>query len=206
MALRELVPHLAGVTGDDPVKKAEDELRGRELPGFFPTPRPLIEQMLDAAAIEPTHRLLEPSCGKGDIIDAIRRRVPEAEIVAIEHNLTLQGILTAKGYADIVEYGDFLKHHGEYDRVVMNPPFEQGQDIDHVRHAYELLAPGGRVVAIVSEGPFFRSDTQSVAFREFLGSLDEAYDEELPPDAFNGVDAFRQTGVKTRLVILNKPA
>ena len=202
-ALRELVPHLAHAAGDDPVTKAEDELRGKELPGFFPTPRRVIEQMLDLAGIEQTHRVLEPSCGKGDILDAIRREHPDVDLTAVEQNLTLQGVLTAKGYGDIVSYGDFLEHRGEYDRVVMNPPFEHGQDIDHVRHAYELLAAGGRFVSVVCEGPFFRSDAKSVAFREWLDELG-ADIEQLPDDAFQGVDAFRQTGVKTRLVTIDK--
>ena len=125
-ALRELVPHLAHAAGDDPVTRAEDELRGRELPGFFPTPRRVIEQMLDLAGIEPTHRVLEPSCGKGDILDAVRREHPDVHLAALEQNLTLQGVLTAKGYGELVSYGDFLEHRGEYDRILMNPPFEEG--------------------------------------------------------------------------------
>jgi hypothetical protein len=205
-ALRELVPHLSTVAGDDPVMKAEDELRKKamQLPDFFPTPRPIIEQMLDAAEIEPMDRVLEPSAGKGDILTAIRQRHPEADLRAIEQNLALQGILTAKGFSDIVTYGDFLEHSGEYTRIVMNPPFSGGQDMAHIRHAYELLATGGRLVAIASEHGFFASDAKSVAFREWLCSLDDAHDEELPDDAFKGVDAYRQTGVKTRLLVINK--
>jgi hypothetical protein len=96
MALRELAPHLSRVAEDDPVKKAEDELRGSKLDGFFPTPRAIIRRMLDAAAIEPTHRVLEPSAGKGDILDAIRHDYPDIDLTAVERNLTLQGVLTAK--------------------------------------------------------------------------------------------------------------
>ena len=77
------------------------------------------------------------------------------------------------------------------------------------RNAVAVARVGGiagvRALAIASEGPFFRSDAKSTAFREWLCSLDDAHDEELPDDTFKGVDAFRQTGVKTRLVILNKP-
>jgi len=202
-ALRELAPHLAHAAGDDPVTRAEDELRGREPPSFFPTPRPVIEQMLDLAGIEPTHRVLEPSCGKGDILDGIRREQPDVDVKAIEQNLMLQGVLTAKGYGELVSYGDFLEHCGEYDRIVMNPPFEHGQDVEHVRHAYKLLAGGGRLVSVVCEGPFFRSDARSAAFREWLEEV-RADVEQLPDDAFRGVDAFRQTGVKTRLVVIDK--
>jgi hypothetical protein len=109
--------------------------------------------------------------------------------------------LEAKGHQ--VERGDFLEYEGQYDRVVMNPPFELGRDIEHVCHAFRLLAPDGKLVAIMSEGPFFRSDKQASAFREWF---DEAAgeSEQLPENAFNGSDAFRQTGVRTRIVVLNK--
>jgi hypothetical protein len=203
-ALRELAPHLAAEAADHPVMRAEDELRGKDLPGFWPTPRPLIEQMLAAAAIEPTHRVLEPSCGKGDIVDAIRRECPDVTVTAIERNLTLQGVLTAKGYDEIVSYGDFLDHSGQYDRIIMNPPFEQGQDMTHVRHAYDLLAAGGRIVAVMCEGPFFREDANSKAFRSWLDALKHDV-EKLPEDAFKGVEAFRQTSVRTAMVTIDKP-
>jgi hypothetical protein len=202
-ALRELAPHLAAAAADDPMMRAEDELRGKDLSGFFPTPRPIIDQLLALACIEPAHRVLEPSCGKGDILDAIRRECPDVTLTAIERNLSLQGVLTARGYDGIVAYGDFLEHVGEYDRVVMNPPFEEGQDILHVRHAYDLLAPAGRLVSIVCEGPFFRSDAKSVAFRAWLKEV-AADVEQLPELAFQDVDAFRRSGVRTRLVVVDK--
>jgi 16S rRNA G1207 methylase RsmC len=50
----------------------------------------------------------------------------------------------------------------------MNPPFSNGQDIDHVRHAFDLLADGGRLIAIMSEGTFYRSDKKAVNFRAWL--------------------------------------
>lgn len=202
-ALRELVPHLRRAAGDDPVKQAEDELRGKKLDGFFPTPRPVIERMLDLADLQVDDRALEPSCGKGDILDAIRRRRPDVKLKGIEQNRTLQGVLSAKGYDELVEYGDFLEHVGQYDTIVMNPPFERGQDIDHVRYAFDLLAPGGRLVAVMCEGPFFRSDAKSEGFRKWLDDQ-KGHSEPLPEDAFGGVDAFRQTGVRARLVILDK--
>ena len=44
----------------------------------------------------------------------------------------------------------------------MNPPFENNSDIKHVRHAFELLAPeNGKLIAIMSEGSFFRNDKQA---------------------------------------------
>lgn len=203
-AMRELLPYLAQTEGDDPVVKAEDELRGKQLPGFFPTPQAVIYQMLELADIQPTDKVLEPSAGKGDILAAIRQAHPEVELAGIEYNLSLRQLLAARGYDELVEFGDFLEHQGSYDKIVMNPPFEKGADIEHVQHAYDLLDSGGRVVSVMCEGPFFRSDAKSQAFRDWLERLD-AHVEELPNDAFQGVEAFRATGVKTRLVAIEKP-
>ena len=155
----------------------------KELPDFFPTPAPIIEQMLELADIQAGCRVLEPSCGKGDILDAITSRHPDASLLGIEMNRTLADVLLAKGYDPI--FGDFLQHHGTYDRVVMNPPFGRGQDISHVRHAYSLLAPGGRLVAIMSEGPFSRSDNAATEFRAWFDELG-GESTELPDDAFRG--------------------
>ncbi len=40
---------------------------------------------------------------------------------------------------------DFMEAVPEprFDRALMNPPFENGQDIAHVRHAFQVLKPGG---------------------------------------------------------------
>src|SRR5690606_30123805 len=101
--------------------------------------------------------------------DAIKENCPDISLQAIEWNRTLSDVLSAKGHE--VEYGDFLEHAGVYDRIVMNPPFEQGADMTHIRHAYSLLAAGGRLVSVISEGPFFRSDQHSAAFREWLAEV-----------------------------------
>lgn len=179
----------------------EDRLRTSKIPGFFPTPAALVEEMLVAADISDHHTVLEPSAGRGDIADRIREQCPKARLVCVELNHTLAEILHGKGHT--VEQTDFLQHQGEYHRILMNPPFEKGQDIQHIQHAYTLLARGGILVAICSEGPFGRQDRQSAQFREWL---DQVYAEvtELPEGSFTGKDAFRQTGVRTRMVVITK--
>ena len=202
-AMRELLPYVAHPDGDDPVVKAEQELVGKKLPGLFPTPKPIIYKMLELADIHGADSILDPSCGKGDILDAIKNAHPDINLVGIEYNRTLRDVLVAKGYGETVEFADFLEHEGEYDRILMNPPFEKMAEIEHVRHAFNLLAPGGRLVGVMSKGPFFRSDNKSREFREWLDGHDHEV-EELPEDAFRGVEAFRQTGVQTCLVTINK--
>lgn len=182
----------------------EHELIGLDIPGFFPTPRPVIERMLDEADIRLGQMVLEPSAGKGDIADAIRERHGETEIAltVVEISPRLAAILKAKGH-DLSPVADFLECQGRYDRIVMNPPFEKGQDIDHVQHAYKLLAPGGRLVAIMSSGPFFRNDSKSIEFRDWL-DVQESSVEDLPAGTFSGKDSFRQTGVASKLVVIDK--
>jgi hypothetical protein len=201
-ALRELLPHAAMRRGDDPVAKAEQALIGRNLPGLFPTPRPIIRRMLELAGIQPGHTVLEPSAGKGDILDMLQAEFDgQVTVSAIEINRTLQEVLEAKGHD--AQFVDFLEHQGRYDRIVMNPPFEAGADMEHVRRAFECLAPGGRLVSVMSEGPFFRSGRQAEAFRAWLDEVGGA-SEQLPEDAFCGVEAFRETGCRTRIVVIER--
>lgn len=188
--------------GESEIGKLTRELIGRNIPGFFPTPPPVIDRMVAAAELKPGQRVLEPSAGKGDIADAIREAEPEARLEVVEPAYSLRQILELKGFSLVGD--DFMMLAGEwYDRILMNPPFEHGADIDHVRHAFDLLAPGGRLVAIMSEGPFFRSDRKAEAFRQWLESVD-GHSEKLPDGSFAGKDAFRQTGVATRLVTIEK--
>jgi cyclopropane fatty-acyl-phospholipid synthase-like methyltransferase len=160
--------------------------------------------MLDCVGIiNPGDWVLEPSAGKGDIVDAICKHYPRETIAldVLEINHTLCGILGTKGYN--VHRFDFLEWKGtKYDRIVMNPPFENLQDIEHVRHAYDLLKPGGRLVSVMSTGPFHRSDRKATEFRTWLDGLSNYSVDDLPSDAFK--DSFRSTGVSTKLVVIHK--
>lgn len=202
-ALREFLQYRGQAAKADPIKAMERELIGMKLPGFFPTPRPIIDEMIGMAGIEPGMKVLEPSAGKGDIAEAAQEA--GAEVDAIELSTRLQDILKAKGI-NVID-NDFTSREpvAEYDAVVMNPPFENGQDMEHVQHAYKFLKPGGKLVAIMSAGPFFRQDKQATAFREWLDEQNSTY-EAMPEGSFAGADAFRQTGVRTQMVTITKPA
>ncbi len=198
-ALREYIPLKSKPKPETAVQKAERALIGRKIPGYFATPDPLVHQMVDRADIQPGHSVLEPSAGKGSILDAIKSRHPDASAEGIEPNSELRTILEHKGHKLVGT--DFLQHQGQHDRILMNPPFENGQDIDHVRHAFDRLKPGGKLVSIMSEGPFFRSDKKSAEFREWLDANGGDH-EKLPPGSFGSSG----TGVNTRMVTLGKPA
>lgn len=170
---------------------------------FFPTPRAVAERMCEMAEIDSASEVLEPSCGNGQLADVIWEHLP-AGMCCIELNTDMKRYLSEKPYD--VNYCDFLdvtkKELGtiNFNRVVMNPPFTRHQDIDHVRHAYDLLDAGGILVAIMCESTFFRTDKKSVEFRDFLDSV-YAQTVKLEPGA------FRESGtdVVTRIVKIRKP-
>ena len=186
---------------EDPVRKAERSLIGKKIPGFFPTPVNHVDDMIDHADIKPGMDVLEPSAGKGDILDRLALASPESNVHGLELDRTFSDVLSAKGHN--VEFGDFMDHKGEYDRVVMNPPFEKRQDAEHVMHAHSLLKSGGRLVAIVGNGSLQSSDKKAKAFQDFI---DEHGGEihEMPAGSFAGNDAFRKTGVNTSIVVVDK--
>ncbi len=183
------------------IRTAEQALLGTKIPGYFPTPKATAEKLVEMADIQPSMSVLEPSAGKGNIADVIKEQVPDADLKTIEWQTSLSDILKMKGY-DVIG-NDFLEHQGQYDRIVMNPPFERFQDVDHVRHAYDQLKPGGKLVSIMSESPFFRSDKKAVEFREWLESVGGT-SEKLPEKPF-AEKSERATGVSGRIVTIDKP-
>jgi len=145
--------------------------------------------------------MLEPSAGKGAI--AIPFRDAGVRVICIEQNADRAGALYDMGFAEVI-CADFMEHSamaGVYDIVGMNPPFENGQDMEHVEFAYELLKEdGGILVAVMSPGWTFRSDNQSIAFREWYESLERKSWKMLPDNSFRKSG----TNVNTGLLVIKK--
>lgn len=161
-------------------------------PQLFQTPRELAHRMAELAEIEPQHRILEPSAGTGAILNAICH--PHAEVVAVELSHTLADRLReTQGEKTRVKQGDFLAMNGDlgaFDRVLMNPPFQNGADIRHIQHAAGMLKPGGRLVAICANGPRQREALQPLA----------SHWEDLPAGTF----AAQGTQVNTALLVIER--
>lgn len=137
---------------------------------YFPTPPELAEHMADLADLTAGDKVLEPSAGTGNIVKAvIGRGIFKSDVTAVELNPDMAKALAS--ICGIVYDADFLKAPkamGVFDRIVMNPPFTGGQDVDHIRHAWNFLGDGGKLVAIASPGWQFRQDRKFTDFREWL--------------------------------------
>lgn len=171
---------------------------------FFPTPRPIAEQMCKLAELDENSTVLEPSCGRGDLADVIYEAGVK-KLACIELNRDMEPFLAHKPYSvhlgvDFLAYARDHYPHGYWNRIIMNPPFSKQQDINHIVTAYCILKPGGILVSVVSESAFFRSNRQSETFREFLDVTNAL---NICLDA----NAFKESGaaVRTRLIRIEKP-
>ena len=194
-SLSDYTPEDSAVTK---LKALERDLIGVKIPGYFPTPQDICQQMVELADLQDGMLVLEPSAGKGSICEAIKQKV-NVTLEVCEIYSDLREILLLKGF-DVIAY-DFLEEvsTSKYDRVILNPPFERKQDIQHIRHAFDCLAPGGKLVSIASESINFRKDRAYQDFRDWLEDKC-IVNEPLPQGSFLNSD--RPTGVNTRILVL----
>ena len=157
---------------------------------LFPTPDALADELVTRADIHSGHRVLEPSAGTGAIVRAIRRATHDVDVTAWEINAQVARASGATHF-DFLLADEALR----FDRIVMNPPFADGADVVHVTRAFAMLAPGGKLVAVMSAGVEFRSDKRTKAFRALVATNGGTI-ERLPEDS------FKQSGTNVRTVVV----
>jgi hypothetical protein len=141
---------------------------------------------------------LEPSAGQGALADLITNR---DAVTTIELNPLNCAVLRNKGYSPIQT--DFLAwRDGEYDLIPMNPPFSSPQQknvyIDHIMHAWSMLAEYGHIVAITPVGWLYNNTKAISDFRDLV--FQNGSYEKLPENAF----AASGTNVNTCIIALSK--
>ncbi|SMG32672.1 protein of unknown function [Sphingobacterium psychroaquaticum] len=143
--------------------------------------------------------LLEPSAGKGDIIDyAISCG---ANVICCEINPELATISANKARLIANDFltvtSDMISH---IDFIAMNPPFSA--DEKHILHAFDIAPDGCQIVALCNwqtlANPFSKSRKQLLATIENYGYFENV------GDLFS--NAERVTGIDIGLVRLTKPA
>ncbi|MGK5677632.1 methyltransferase [Actinoplanes sp. URMC 104] len=185
----------------------------RKTDGFVATPQALADEIVTAPyseirSLPKGARVLEPSAGTGQIVQAVLDANDEVELVAVEPHPGRAALIGAHDAVTVVgstfeAYAAGALERGEvFDAVVMNPPFSVTGHaalwIDHVLLAWRLLEPGGRLVAIVPSGFEFRQDRAHKDIRQLV--KDFGGFRRLPDNAFG------KGGPTTTLIWLVRPA
>ncbi|NJO82035.1 MAG: hypothetical protein HC828_04050 [Blastochloris sp.] len=187
---------------------------------FFETPRAVVERMVQHRS--PLQRfdgpgfILEPSAGKGAIVSVANELLSgKSQFLTYEamdqNRAVLAGIPNVRILGD-----DFLIPHEDIvdqilevtdgtglDAVLMNPPFANQADLQHVRQAIDVLEQlaerrrGYRIplVAVMSQGVRFRTNAKTVSFKERLRDFPHEW-EDLPEGS------FRESGTDVRTTLL----
>lgn len=166
-------------------------------PDFFPTPKNVIETMLNGYSLE-GKTILEPSAGKGDIVDFCIGA--GAHLIACEKQPELRSILNTKCkvIADdfLTVISDQVSH---IDMIVMNPPFSKCEQ--HILHAFEIAPAGCGIISLCNsamvDNKYSNIRHQVADIIEINGSYEEL------GDCFS--TAERKTNVKVSLLRLKKP-
>ncbi|USI66560.1 MULTISPECIES: class I SAM-dependent methyltransferase [Lactococcus] len=167
---------------------------------YYPTPKELVSKMVDGIDFAKCATILEPSAGTGHIVDVIKNKMEQrryqADIDCIEVDPELRSILKDKNFRVI--HDDFLTFHTfkEYDLIVMNPPFSNGEQ--HLLKALKLQKSGGHIICLLNaetlNNPF------TLARKELLRVLEEKtdYSCEILSNSFSSSE--HQTNVDVALL------
>jgi SAM-dependent methyltransferase len=145
---------------------------------LFQTPKAIADRLAALLNLKPGERVLEPSAGLGRLLDAIAPYSP-SEVVVVESAPQCAGELFRQERAGVtLKQADFLtlttEDIGDFDAIIMNPPFHMRSDIRHIEHAYKFMRPGARLAAICMGGDIRRNHFKPIA----------DHWEELEPGAF----------------------
>lgn len=154
---------------------------------YYPTPLAVVERVLSGLYIREGEKVLEPSCGCGRFLDALLKAGVDAVGIEVDPGRVAQA--RAKGHR--VMLANFLETFptGDYDRVVMNPPFYGQHYAKHVNHALKFLKPGGTLTAILP-----------ATARYDHGLLDGRWDD-LPVGSFSESG----TNINTTVLTIRRP-
>lgn len=166
-------------------------------PDLYPTPSEVIYKMLQHYDVN-GKVILEPSAGKGDIIDILIMEGAK-DILYCEKSEPLQKILNGKGRflnADFLQVtSDQISH---VNAIIMNPPFSDG--VKHVLHAYEIAPKGATIISLINSSNL--KNDYSEDRKRLKKIIEETGDTRELKKCFD--TAERKTDVEVTLIYIKK--
>lgn len=173
---------------------------------FYPTPKAAVGKLL--RDVTPRGRVLEPSAGDGAIVEALLASGKATQVTAVEVHPGRVATLRQRFMdprlhvlpANFLE----LQPTGDYDLVVMNPPFAGTHWMAHVVHAWEFLKPSGTLLAVLPATAEVGTSAKHAEFHAWIEARRGRYSSRpwtsLPPESF----AASGTRVNTVILRLDK--
>src|ERR1043165_5014976 len=195
----------------------------RHTAGYVPTPAALAARLVsaefgNAAELPDGALVLEPSAGDGQIVRALIAANPGVRVTALEPDEIRFGQLfdsTRLAGLSRVTFEDYVaKSSGDwFDLIVMNPPFHIAglRDVwaEHVILAFELLKPGGRVVAVVPAESYVRSEQHHQPGRTWAKNRHDGILRQIVADSgrFTALPAadFPGIGIGVGVLVIDRP-
>jgi hypothetical protein len=171
---------------------------------YYPTPEPVGFKMVEWLGLKNGNKALEPSAGHGAIsryFSATTRNtiIEPSEQLATLAKMRLKGGTTSR--VETTTFEQFAKAN-KFDGIAMNPPYGKGGKtaMEHLAKAFEHLYDGGRVIAIVPDGPAFNK-----RFDEWYGNNEAKHallinTIRLPQCTFKRAG----TSVATKILVIDK--
>lgn len=203
---------------DHAINEPDEDLKQKYQ--FFPTPESMVVDLLYFAELWPdtilsndeTIRILEPSAGRGAILEGIVDKLSDVVDRLTSKGASLVELYVCelwdvnrkyleKNFPYVKIIGeDFLQLGPEYDNffdfVIANPPFTGNQDIIHCSKMHEVVKVTGRVASITSTAWLRNTDKKSTAFRNYI-------DEVARTSGYNRYqNAFIESGTPIETLIL----
>ena len=171
---------------------------------FYPTSDRTIEKLISDIDVRHITSLLEPSVGKGNIVDYIVNKVNNIrsnvryniDIDCIELDDNLRYISQGKGYR--VVHDNFLTYHTfkRYSHIIANFPFSEGDK--HLRKALSMLEESGGCLRCLVNAETIRNPYSNIR-KEIINILNRHNAKiEYLQDEF--IDAERKTNVEVALI------
>lgn len=167
---------------------------------FYPSPELVVTALLKDLWITEESRVLEPSAGTGAIVKALLAK--GARVDAIEIHPDRVAELERIGGRLKVLSANFLQVPANpiYTHVVMNPPFYGTHWMEHVTHAFDFLAPGGKLVAVLPISSELGETKKHRAFRKWATDRNRGWGKaefrDLP------AESFLTSGTRVNTVVL----
>ncbi|WP_303104094.1 DEAD/DEAH box helicase family protein [uncultured Mitsuokella sp.] len=181
-------------------QKRTSRTKAQEGNDYFATPEPIGYKMVEWLGLKAGEKAMEPSAGHG----AISRWFPETtDRTIVEPSAQLMPLaqMNTPGAKTVQKPFEDFNIVNKFDGIAMNPPFGMGGKtaVEHLQKAFKQLHDGGRVIAIIPEGP--------AADKRYNKMMDEIDSEVVPiADIHLPAVTFSRAGtnVGTHIVVLDR--